>query len=64
MKLLEQESANVGNVDTGIDIKRVQVEMMEVDEVKPAVAAEQVAKGSDLYDFLVLVSITFASNSS
>uniref|UniRef100_A0A0R3RQ38 Helicase ATP-binding domain-containing protein n=1 Tax=Elaeophora elaphi TaxID=1147741 RepID=A0A0R3RQ38_9BILA len=54
VKLLEPESASVGSVDTAVDISRVQVEMMEVDEVKPAITAEQAAGKSDLYDFLVL----------
>lgn len=57
MKVLEPESANVGNVDTAVDINRAQVEIMEVDEVKPAVATEQAVEKSDIYDFLILVSI-------
>ncbi|KAM3722487.1 Helicase ssl-1 [Dirofilaria immitis] len=54
VKLLEPESASVGSVGTAIDINRVQVEMMEVDEIKPATPAEQADEKSSIYDFLVL----------
>lgn len=61
VKLLEPESAAVGTVDTTVDINRFQVETMEVDEVKPVIAAEQAAEKSDLYNFLILVSVSYRS---
>ncbi|VDK74934.1 unnamed protein product [Onchocerca ochengi] len=54
VKLLEPESASVGSVGTAVDIDRVQVEMMEVDEVEPTIAAEQADEKSSIYDFLLL----------
>ncbi|VDO52309.1 unnamed protein product, partial [Onchocerca flexuosa] len=54
VKLLEPESASVGSVGTAVDIDRVQVEMMEVDEVKPTIAEEQAGEKSSIYDFLLL----------
>lgn len=40
-----------------VETDQVQIGVMEVDEVKPAMVAEQTAGKADVYDFLVLVSL-------
>ncbi|KAK6102289.1 SNF2 N-terminal domain family protein [Brugia pahangi] len=54
VKLLEPESASVGNTGSAIDTNRVQVEVIEIDQVKPTVAVEQADEKLGLYDFLIL----------
>uniref|UniRef100_A0A1I7VU53 Helicase domino n=1 Tax=Loa loa TaxID=7209 RepID=A0A1I7VU53_LOALO len=54
VKLLEPECASVGSASNAVDTNRVQLGVMEADEKRTIVVAEQVAEKSDLYDFLIL----------